>query len=136
MFNSKIANHWLLRILGFVLPLLGVGFVLQKIWSTGIRTLAGSDIKPVVVTVLVGGILYALDNLLLVLAWQLLLGWFGESNLSWKKDIAIYGSTQVAKYIPGNIFHLPSRHLKGFQSGLKHAPLVGAAAYENSSPAS
>lgn len=79
---------------------------------------------------LVGGVIYASGNLLLVLTWQRLLIWFGESSVPWKKSVAIYGSTQIAKYIPGNIFHLPSRHLKGFQNGFQHAPLLGAAAFE------
>jgi hypothetical protein len=42
----------------------------------------------------------------------------------------IYGRTQIAKYIPGNIFHLPSRHILGRQLGLDHVPLFGAAIFE------
>jgi uncharacterized membrane protein YbhN (UPF0104 family) len=98
--------------------------------SIGMRALAKISINEGIIIVVVGGGIYALDNLLLVLAWQKLLKWFGGMSLSWRTNIGIYGSTQIAKYIPGNIFQLPSRHMRGYQNGLEHAPLLGAAIFE------
>lgn len=128
--KSRKGRNWLLDTLSIVLPLLGVGFVIQRIWVTGATTLADYGISRGIIVTLAGGAIYAAGNLLLVLAWQMLLKWFGEADAVWGKSVAIYGSTQIAKYIPGNIFHLPSRHLKGFQNGFQHAPLLGAAAFE------
>ncbi len=62
-------------------------------------------------------------------AWRNLLIWFGEVAKT-RLCIAVYGRTQLAKYIPGNFFHLPSRHLLGYRVGFKNPALVGAAIYE------
>lgn len=68
-----------------------------------------------VISVLI--IIYAFANLLLVFAWQLLLL---QQNLKvhphW--SLSTYGISQLAKYLPGNIFHLAGRQAIGMAAGL------------------
>lgn len=42
----------------------------------------------------------------------------------------IYGTSQLAKYIPGNIFHLAKRQILGATHGLGHGPLAKSAVVE------
>lgn len=80
--------------------------------------------------ILGGSILYLVANFFLTKAWKLLLQWFGEKRINFKESVRIYSRSQILKYIPGNIFYLPGRHLLGRQIGLDHGTLVGAATFE------
>lgn len=51
-------------------------------------------------------------------------------TLSWKEAFHFYGVTQIAKYIPGNIFHFAGRHSLANQKGVLHVHLFFAAALE------
>ncbi len=129
-FQSKEKKSIIIRVLSVVLPLAALAFVVEKIWSVRLQIFSELDVRKAIFIILGGSILYALDNLFLVLAWRQLVDWFGETKTNFVTSMKIYGRTQIAKYIPGNIFHLPSRHLLGRQLGLDHVPLLGAAIFE------
>jgi glycosyltransferase 2 family protein len=129
-FQSKEKKSLIIHVLSVVLPLAALAFVVEKIWSVRLQIFSELDVKQAILIILGGSILYALDNLLLVLAWRQLVDWFGETKTNFVVSMKIYGRTQIAKYIPGNIFHLPSRHILGRQLGLDHVPLLGAAIFE------
>jgi len=63
-------------------------------------------------------------------AWAQLLILSGQGNVRLKECHWIYGQTQIAKYIPGNIFHYAGRHTLGRQAGFSHTALIGATLYE------
>jgi len=128
--NRQERLNLLYKAVSIILPLLGVVFVVSRIWSAGIAVLSIISPNQIAAIILIGGAIYAAANFLIVLAWHKLLKWFGETNLSWKLSVAIYGRTQIAKYIPGNIFHFSSRHFMGHESGYEHASLLGAMVYE------
>jgi len=67
---------------------------------------------------------YGCYSLLLApLAWTNLLAYFGVSvPLYW--SIRTYGISQLAKYVPGNIFHFASRQAIGVSEGLPSIPLA------------
>ncbi len=74
--------------------------------------------------------LYTLNATFVIFAWYRLLIFFGEKNPKFKDCYTIYAKSQIARYIPGNIFHVPARHIAGHNLGYKHGPLAGAAIYE------
>lgn len=74
-------------------------------------------------------VIYGFANLLLALAWWSLLDWFGLSvSRGWA--IKTYGITQLAKYTPGNIFHLAGRQAMGMAANLPGWPLAKSALWE------
>ncbi len=119
----------LIQFLGSLITIIALVFALQRIWTLGQANWNKLLEIRVILLILIGGLFYGLNEFLLALAWQKLLVWFGESP-TFGQCNAIYGRTQIAKYIPGNVFHLPTRHLAGSQAGFKHPALVGAAIYE------
>jgi uncharacterized membrane protein YbhN (UPF0104 family) len=119
-----------LQILGIILTLIGLGFAFQRIWAIGHSNWEKLLTFHVLVIILVGGLAHGVNYFLMGLAWQKLLVWFGESKSKPLICLAIYGRTQIAKYLPGNIFHYPSRHLMGNRAGFHHPALVGAMVYE------
>ena len=105
-------------------------FVADKIISTQIWTLAETNGRTILVAVLVGAAAYGLSGFLLSAAWRRILRWCGQDKASMKLCFCIYARTQIAKYIPGNIFHFIGRHAMGRRFGFGHTPMVSAAVLE------
>lgn len=77
-------------------------------------------------------IVYGLSEIFLARGWFLLLRAQGVSGtvLSWKEAWPVYGKTQIAKYIPGNVFHIAGRHAVAHEKGAAHSSLLTAAILE------
>lgn len=118
------------RILSIIIVFVALYFVADKIWSNRLWVYAKQFTRQILIIIFLGSILYALSGFLLSSAWRRLLLWFGHFNANVKETHAIYAYTQIAKYIPGNIFHIAGRHALGKQLGFGHGQLTGAAIYE------
>ena len=61
-------------------------------------------------------------------AWALLVFRLASpSALSTTRHLHIYGTTQIQRYLPGNVFHFLIRHLRTHREGEKNEPLFWAA---------
>lgn len=117
--------HWV----GSGLALTGIAFValrLHEYWGS----LALSQITPVAWVAVAGlAMLYGMANLLLALAWWQLLAQFGvQVTRLW--SIRVYGVSQLAKYVPGNIFHLAGRQAIGMAAGASSGALARSTLWE------
>ena len=66
---------------------------------------------------------------MLAYAWWNLLEQFGAS-VSKRWAAKIYGLSQLAKYVPGNIFHLAGRQAMGMSAGVGGRILAKSALWE------
>ncbi|CAO1661515.1 hypothetical protein [Salinicola sp. NYA28a] len=113
----KLRTKRLLNCAGTALALAGIAFI-------GIRMNAYSqeidfhklDGLAWALLMLLSGV-YATANLLLALAWWRLLVRF-RLTTGIAGAVAIYGRSQLAKYVPGNVFHLAGRQALGLAAGL------------------
>ncbi|MGH6898566.1 MAG: hypothetical protein ACREJ5_18765, partial [Geminicoccaceae bacterium] len=94
--------------------------------------LAGAKAAERALAVSVGTLIYGLAGLLLAEAWRQLLGPGAAGADPWRER-ALYGRTQIAKYLPGNCFHLVGRQVLGKRLGHGHGPLVLASLGEAAS---
>jgi glycosyltransferase 2 family protein len=121
----KRALHWA----GSALALLGIVFVALRLRDYG----AGLDFSRFDTTKwsVVGGfaLIYGLANLMLALAWWNLLEQFGV-GASRRWAIKTYGISQLAKYVPGNIFHLAGRQAMGVAAGAPGWALAKSSVWE------
>jgi hypothetical protein len=115
--------------LGITLTLAALFFALQRLWSIGRSDWASLLSLDVLWLVLLAGGLHGLNSVLLGWAWHRLLLFFGDTA-SPRLSIAVYGRTQIAKYLPGNVLHFAGRHVLGNREGLRHPALAGALIYE------
>lgn len=74
-------------------------------------------------------VIYGFANLLLALSWRLLLRHCGAAGTH-IAPIRIYGMSQLAKYVPGNIFHLAGRQGLGMAAGISAIALAKSTVWE------
>jgi hypothetical protein len=118
-----------LRRAGSGIGLLGVAFVAVKLRSYG-ATLApqrfGIDAWTALAVLV---FLYGCSGSLLALAWRDLLRHF-DAAVSPGWALSTYGISQIAKYLPGNIFHLLSRQAIGAAAGIPAWTLAKSSLWE------
>jgi glycosyltransferase 2 family protein len=125
---SRIAVTWGGRLL-MVLSLIYVGFRLWSYRSSFIDHLAN---PTVLLVTLLSAVIYAISCFLLAFGWWMIMhsGRRLQHPIRWERMWIIYAKTQVAKYIPGNIFHIAGRHLLTAGAGGSHSLLLAAAILE------
>jgi glycosyltransferase 2 family protein len=84
----------------------------------------------VLVHLALGGLAYGASLFLISYAFWLLLRWQGVPGVSLPESHRIYGRTQIAKYLPGNVFQILARHVEYRLRGVGDMPLGLAALYE------
>lgn len=117
--------HWA----GACLAIAGVCFVtlrLQSYWN--VIDIPGINLGTATILICLI-VLYGFANLLLVDAWRSVLAHCGvPTTLRWA--IRTYGITQLAKYVPGNIFHLAGRQAMGVAAGAPSGALATSMVWE------
>ncbi|MHC1784657.1 MAG: lysylphosphatidylglycerol synthase domain-containing protein [Anaerolineaceae bacterium] len=83
-----------------------------------------------VLIIILGSFGYFLDTIVQATAWKLMLEWFEGTPKPFFAIYSVFGRSQIAKYLPGNIFHIANRHFLSLNEGVKNAPLIGAATFE------
>lgn len=127
--EPKNAARWGLRVLGVALALAACGFVTYRCVQT--RFWKSEHLGPEMLTLVVGAgaVAYVAMLHLVALAWCGLVR-PGCAPPRLVSMLSAYATTQIGKYIPGNIFHLAGRHALGRRIGLGHAALIAAAGGE------
>lgn len=121
----KRCLHWG----GSVLAIAGIAFVALRLHDYGAQIDFSRFGMAEWGVIVVFSLIYGLSNLMLVLAWWNLLGRFGVSiNYAWA--VRTYGTSQIAKYVPGNIFHLAGRQAIGVSTGMAGWPLAKSMVWE------
>lgn len=78
---------------------------------------------------LILAMIYGVAGGALGLAWRELLSWLGTStSRCWA--VRVYGLSQIAKYLPGNVFHLASRQGLGLSAGVSGWLLAKSAVWD------
>jgi hypothetical protein len=120
------------RWLGVFLSAVGLGFLVWR-WQATLAqapTIAWTTLVP---RVALATLVYALAGLPLAVGWWYVLRACGQSQIGLRAAARGHLRAQVAKYIPGNIFHFALRHADARQRGGVHAPLAAASLLESAS---
>lgn len=118
-----------LHFLGGAIGIAGVIFVVGRLYKYAdqINFNSFSAIDGLIFVLL--GCLYGAANLLLAVAWQRVLA-FLDIPVKTLWAIRVYGVSQLAKYVPGNIFQFAGRQAIGMAAGISGARLLKSTAYE------
>jgi len=124
-FTPKIVLHFL----GNLLALSSISFVVIHLYDYGLQI--GFTKFPVYIwgAVILFALIYGSSNLILGFAWLKLLIHFGEKPQTYWA-LQTYSTSQLAKYLPGNIFHFASRQALGMTAGISGKTLIKSAIWE------
>ena len=112
----------LIAIFGFLFLLKRVNFYCNQI---NFNTLKEMDYYVLFLFIAI----YCFSNFLLVKGWQYLLFNFG-STPSFSQVFKIYGTSQLGKYIPGNIFQFAGRQSIAVKNGIKSSVSLKSIGWE------
>ncbi len=117
------------RWLGWLLVGLSFWFVGGRLVQAAPWDLARSRLEPLLMVTIGGALVYGLASFLLSTAWrQILAAERPPGPVSGYH--AIYGRSQIAKYLPGNCFHFIGRQVLGSALGHSQAELALASLVE------
>ncbi len=104
------------RLAGWLVVLLSLAFVGAQVWRSVLWQLAMARLPELSLGVTAGALVYGLASLLLAEAWRQILAAAPRASPA-RQYYAVYGRTQIAKYLPGNCFHYAGRQLLGRRLG-------------------
>jgi len=117
--------HWC----GSFLALVGIVFVGFRLYSYSLELDLLRITTVVWMFIATLSIIYGAANFLLAIAWWHLLQHF-RLPVSRPESTRIFGISQLAKYVPGNIFHLAGRQALGMAAGLAPRALAKSTVWE------
>jgi hypothetical protein len=117
----------LARLAGWLTVALSLAFLAARLGQIEALDLITARWRPLALAIGAGALAYAAAGFLLAEAWRRLLG---PGNLSPAAHHAVYGRTQIAKYLPGNCFHFAGRQWLGARLGHGQAALAVASIAE------
>lgn len=117
-------------LLGAALAIVSLYFVGQKIYHN-FNELVGGSLMTTQVLIIIGvlSVIFALFSNALGLAWRFLLLAEGGSITN-KLALSVFGKSQIAKYLPGNVFHMLGRQVLAAQHGYGHRMLLKTTLWE------
>lgn len=108
------------------LSFLSILLLLGLLWAADLWAIVDRLESSFFVALVVGTLLLTAAWLAPALAWFSLLGRNTPRTLSRRDGVLLYGTTQIQKYVPGNVFHFLVRHLKARERGESHEELFWA----------
>ena len=128
MISKQAAKKYLHR-LGILLGIAGVLFVGQRLLAYRSEIDIGAIGAAGYVYIGLLSLLYGAANVLLAVGWHEILRHLGiERPMRW--TLRTYAISQLAKYVPGNIFHLVGRQALGAAAGIGNGPLAKSSVLE------
>lgn len=121
--------HRSLHVIGFLVAIAGVIFVAWRLndYAGHIDISQFGTASYWIIAALATA--YGAANVFLALAWWYLLKYCGvHTTFNW--SFKAYGISQLAKYVPGNIFHFAGRQAFGVAAGLPGKKLAKSMAWE------
>jgi len=120
----------ILRLLGILVVVLSFVFIVYRFWEyRGWFFEWRPDMAGVTVS-LINALAYAAACFLLSAAWRHLLILCGQPDPDPRLCHRIYGRANIAKYLPGNVFHFAGRQVLGWKAGYSHGCIACASVYE------
>lgn len=125
----KILNKKLLKIIGNIFTVVCVGYIAYKLITLDIDYSLLLDIKTLAI-MLVCIVLLAIPPFLNSIAYKKILQIVGIKKIALNEIIDIYSTSNMGKYLPGNIMHLAGRNVLGSKYGLDNKKLVLSTFFE------
>ena len=130
--DGDVTTRWRrwAHLAGRVLAITAVGFVGYALAAEWANIRDWRPTWPEISMIFALPLLYAGALFLLAFNWVSIVNEAADNTIARRLVFRSYTDAQIAKYIPGNIFHFVGRHIALRQAGLSHAVAARAAAFE------
>ena len=123
MINNELSGkkNKILTILGYILVAAALFYLAGFFMDLDFTKYSITDNPVLVPFIIISSLIYG-GFLLLVIGISLMLSinMLSEKKIGFASSLVISGNTNIAKYIPGNIFHFVGRNILGKRLGLGH----------------
>lgn len=113
------------KIFGYLVTLLAIVFVFWKTYNNWSKIIGMLFTQHRLAGPILGIFLYPLLFILIVFSWKLLISGL-SGKITFKNSFVIYGKAQIAKYIPGNVFHYIYRLLQSKKRGISQEIIINS----------
>jgi glycosyltransferase 2 family protein len=120
----------LLKLIGNLLSLISIIYLGRQLLGLNLSALSSIPWINVLIAISFGTLIYTLLTLAMAYPWKISLEQLSSHSLKLKTIISIYAKSNLAKYLPGNIFHFASRNLLAQKLGLTHPQVALASIWE------
>lgn len=120
----------LLKWLGGALAATAAGFVVYRFWTQS-SALPDGTLATAAPGLVLASLAYAACGFFLALIWWLALRAAGCRSVSASQASSVFLSSQLGKYLPGNVGHFAARHVLSRRHGVSHRTLVAATLLES-----
>jgi glycosyltransferase 2 family protein len=114
---------------GSALAVVAAAIVLHRLWAQS-GQLPPGILRAALPSVAQATVIYITGGGLLAIAWWLAMRVSGAGTAPLTASMAGYLSSQLGKYLPGNVGHFAARHVIGRRFGASHSSLVAATLVE------
>ena len=127
--RESAAAKRLIRWGGTLLAVLSILFLVVQ-FRAHAGQIPASEWRAAFPDVALGAILYAVSGIALGVVWWLSVRCATRAPICLPYAMSVQWSSQLAKYLPGNVAHFAARHVMMRRAGLGHASLVAAGLLE------
>ena len=122
--EKKVNYKKIFNIIGYIIIVLSFIFVINSFRKLDINLLKENINIFWIPWLAVLILIYSLTVFLYSVSWKYIIKIYSDVKLSLNFISSIYMRANVAKYIPGNVFHFAGRHLIVREKGVKDKDLV------------
>ena len=115
--NKKTKINKILKIIGYIITFASVLYILWHGYENWNRITSIFSFKNTWQGILYAAFFYTAMFLLIALAWKIIITSL-NGKITFKNSFIIYGRSNIAKYIPGNVFHFVGRGLMCREIGI------------------
>ncbi len=117
-------NNRILKIISYLLVAASFIFIFRALMGLNIDQIRTILTVRLLIILFILSFIYSLCSIFYALAWKKLLFIFSGQEIPDKKVINLYLKSNIAKYLPGNVFHFAGRHILVKEDNISHTHLM------------
>ena len=124
--NQKKIITILIKIAGYIIVLISffyIAFIIRDNFSH-IKISKIQKLPLSILYIFILSLAYTFIVFLFSLSWKFILDFVSLSHTNTVKMFTVYGKANIAKYMPGNVFHFVGRNVLGKKFGISHSDLA------------
>ena len=131
MAGSSLKNRGhLVNIVGYLLTGASIFYLVDTVRKLGLASIKIEISLPLFLFLAVSVCAYSFVLFLLGFSWELILEFISRKPIATKDIFPVFANSNMAKYLPGNVFQYAARNFLGNRLGWKHSDIALSSLFE------